>query len=66
MSLENRLQPIQSLGDDRLMGNFLRYEAYWIRNEYSSTEASFAPISMQVEQGLVRIEQLTPESARLS
>lgn len=37
---------------------FLNYEEYWIRNGYSSMEATFALISMQVELGVVNIEQL--------
>ena len=37
---------------------FLNYEAYLIRNGYSSTEATFALINMQVELGLVKPEQL--------
>ena len=39
---------------------FLNYEAYWIQNGYSSTEAAFALINMQVELGLVKVEQLAP------
>ena len=37
---------------------FLNYEAYWIENEYSLMEAKSALISMQVEVGTVKIEQL--------
>ena len=37
---------------------FLAYEKKLIRNGYSQTEAMFAVISMQVELGLVKIEQL--------
>ena len=37
---------------------FLNYEAYWIKNGYSLTEATYARISMQVELGMVSSEQL--------
>ncbi len=37
---------------------FLNYEAYWIKNEYSLREATYARISMQVELGTVSSEQL--------
>ena len=37
---------------------FLNYEASWIKNGSSLTEATFARISMQVELGVVKIEQL--------
>lgn len=37
---------------------FLAFEQKLIRNGYSQTEAMFAVISMQVELGLVKIEQL--------
>ena len=37
---------------------FLAFEQKVIRNGYSQTEAMFAVISMQVELGLVKIEQL--------
>ncbi len=37
---------------------FLAYEKKLIRNGYSQTEATSAVISMQVELGLVKIEQL--------
>ena len=37
---------------------FLNYEASWIKNGSSLTEATFARISMQVELGMVKIEQL--------
>ena len=37
---------------------FLDYEASWIRNGYSLTEATYACINMQVELGVVSIEQL--------
>jgi len=40
---------------------FLNYEAYWIQNGYSLMEAAFALISMQVELGTVKIEQLAPQ-----
>ena len=39
-------------------GFFLAFEQKLIRNGYSQTEAMFAVISMQVELGLVKIEQL--------
>ena len=38
--------------------SFLAYEKKLIRNGYSQTEVMFAVISMQVELGLVKIEQL--------
>ena len=37
---------------------FLDYEASWIKNGYSLTEATYACISMQVELGMVSKEQL--------
>ena len=37
---------------------FLDYEASWIKNGYSLTEVTYGVISMQVELGLVNIEQL--------
>ena len=37
---------------------FLAFEQKLIRNGYSSTEAIYAVTSMQVELGLVKIEQL--------
>ena len=37
---------------------FLNYEAYWIQNGCSSTEAMSALISMRVELGVVKLEQL--------
>ena len=37
---------------------FLNYEAYWIKNGYSLTEVTYARINMQVELGVVSIEQL--------
>ena len=37
---------------------FLNYEAYWIQNGCSSTEATSALISMRVELGVVKLEQL--------
>lgn len=40
---------------------FLNYEACWIQNGYSLMEAAFALISMQVELGTVKIEQLAPQ-----
>lgn len=42
-----------------LMGEFfLAFEQKLIRNGYSQTEAMFAVTSMQVELGVVKIEQL--------
>jgi len=37
---------------------FLDYEASWIKNGYSLTEATYACINMQVELGMVSKEQL--------
>ncbi len=37
---------------------FLAYERKLIRNKYSSTEVIYGVISMQVELGLVNVEQL--------
>ena len=37
---------------------FLDYEASWIKNGYSLTEVTYACINMQVELGVVSIEQL--------
>ena len=42
---------------------FLSYEAKLIKNGYPSTEATSALISMQLELGVVRIEQLDEEEA---
>ena len=42
---------------------FLNYEASWIKNGSSLTEATFARISMQVELGVVKIEQLEDQEA---
>ena len=41
-----------------MRGFFLAFEQKLIRNGYSQMEAMFAVISMQVELGLVKIEQL--------
>ena len=37
---------------------FLNYEAVWIKNGYSLTQATYARISMQVELGMALNEQL--------
>lgn len=42
---------------------FLAYEAHWIQNGYSLMEATSALISMQVELGTVKIEQLEAQEA---
>ena len=42
---------------------FLNYEASWIKSGSSLTEATFARISMQVELGMVKIEQLEDQEA---
>ena len=41
----------------------LNYKAYWIKNGSSLTEATFPRISMQVELGVVKIEQLEGQEA---
>ena len=41
-----------------MTGFFLPYEKKLIQNGYSSTEATYGVINMQVELGLVSIEQL--------
>ena len=59
MPVEDRLQPFQSMVKEQIMGEFfLAYEKKLIRNGYSSTEVIYGAISMQVELGLVKIEQL--------
>ena len=48
-----------------LWENFLNYEAYLIQNGSSLTEATFARINMQVELGVVKLEQLAHQEAKL-
>ena len=57
--MENSLQPIQPMIRERIVGEFfLAYEKKLIQNGYSSMEATYAVTSMQVELGLVKLEQL--------
>ena len=54
------LWAIKGLGDKF----FLNYEAYWIQNGYSLMEATSVLISMQVELGTVKIEQLAHQEVQ--
>src|SRR5690606_11912618 len=50
-------------GKGRWENFFLNYEASWVKNGSSLTEATCARIRMQVDLGVVKIEQLEDQEA---
>jgi hypothetical protein len=59
LSLEDGIQPVQPLGYKRRVGGFfLSYEAKLTRSAYLPMKVMLGLISMQVELGVAKSEQL--------